>query len=202
MNPRLCALTLVAVFTLAGCSAPTTPQTASGPSAAAGATPTDGNAEQQLLSRLNLAGKTPQQIIEALDRDPRPRPLPLRASVRPDTLILSDGSTEATLPLTGDRSFYLSIAPYATKTHECYNHSLATCQGELVSEPVTVKITDGAGAVLVDATTTTYANGFVAFWLPRDITGTVTITADGKTGSVPIATRADSPTCLTTLKLS
>ena len=59
-----------------------------------------------------------------------------------------------------------------------------------------------AGVALVDAERTTYTNGFVSFWLPRNITGTITVAADGRTGSVPFATNSDSPTCLTTLKMT
>ena len=141
------------------------------------------------------------RVVEALDQDPRPRPLPLRASVRAREVILNEGGTEAALPLTSDR-FYLSVAPYRTRTHECYFHNLGTCQGELSGKPVHVTITDSAGQRLVDADATTYANGFVAFWIPQNTTGTVTVTADGLTGTVPFDSGADGATCLTTLKLS
>ena len=108
---------------------------------------------------------------------------------------------ETSVPLSGANEFYLSIAPFASQTHDCYFHSLATCKGELANTSVHVTITDAAGATLVDADATTYANGFVGFWLPRDISGTVTVTVDGKTGSVPFATGAEDATCLTTLQV-
>ena len=195
--PKPLALIVAALLViLAGCSnssGSTTPVTTSSPAV--------GNANE-LLTRLNLAGKSAQEVIETLDQDTRARPLPLRASVRADQVILSDETSQASLPIMGDRAFYLAIAPFMIKTHECFHHSLATCQGELVDKPVQVRIVDSAGAVLVDAERTTYTNGFVSFWLPGNITGTITVTADGKTGSVPFATNSDSPTCLTTLKMT
>lgn len=194
--PKALALVVAALLVLAGCSnssGSTTPVTAS--NAAVGGA-------NDLLSRLNLAGKSAEEVIEALDQDARPRPLPMRASVRPDQVILSDETSQASLPIIGESAFYLAIAPFVTKTHECFYHSLATCQGELVNKPVRVRIVDSQGAVLIDAERTTYTNGFVSFWLPRNITGTITVTADGRTGSVPFATNSDSPTCLTTIKLA
>jgi hypothetical protein len=58
------------------------------------------------------------------------------------------------------------------------------------------------GAVLVDESRTTFANGFVGLWLPRDFTGTLKITADGKTAESKVSTAEDAPTCLTTLRLT
>jgi hypothetical protein len=129
------------------------------------------------------------------------RPKDLKASVRPDELQLSDGDGQVTLRTPADR-FYLSIAPYRGKTHECYFHSLTTCQGELTAEDVHVKIVDTSGAVLVDKYTVTNANGFVGFWLPKGAFGTVEVTAEGGAGSQPFSTGADDPTCMTTLRLA
>lgn len=56
--------------------------------------------------------------------------------------------------------------------------------------------------VLVDETRTTFENGFTAFWLPRDIEGTLRVTYDGKTGAIDFATDQDAPTCLTNLQLT
>lgn len=199
------ALVAAGLIALSGCSAapaapaPTTP--AARPTTAAPAATTSADAAAVLAS-VGLTGLTGRQAVEKLDQDPTKRPLAFRASVRPDRLILNDGTREASLPLSGENSFYLSIAPYAARTHECFFHSLATCQGELVSKPVHVRIVDAAGTVLVDADATTYANGFVGFWLPANITGKVTVTTEGRTGTVPFATGPQDPTCLTTLKIA
>lgn len=172
---------------LVGCSA-----------AAESASPATSVSPQTMLAAHDLSGLTAEQVVERLDADPRARPLPLRGSVRPSEVILSDGKTETTLPI-GEK-FYLSIAPYVKDTHNCFNHNVGTCKGEMAKQTVRVTITSGS-ETLVDKDVETYANGFVGFWLPRNIEGTVTVTADGKKGSVPFATRADSATCLTTLKL-
>ena len=157
---------------------------------------------QALLASHGLAGKSTVDVIDALDRLPLDqRPADLRASVRPGALEVSDGDVQESLPIPGDR-FYLSIAPYATTTHDCFYHSLTTCKGELGGRNVHVLIKDDAGKVLVDEARTTFANGFVGFWLPRNIHGTSTVTYQGKTGQAELGTGRDDPTCLTTLKVA
>ena len=141
-------------------------------------------------------------IVEDLERlggDERPQDL--KVSVRPTELQLSDDDGQVTLRTPADR-FYLSIAPYRDKTHECYFHGLTTCQGELTAEDVHVKIVDTSGEVLVDQDTVTNANGFVGFWLPRGASGTVELTTEGGAGSQPFSTGADDPTCMTTLRVA
>ena len=69
-------------------------------------------------------------------------------------------------------------------------------------EDVEVRLVEeGTGSVVVGETKTVFDNGFVGLWLPKDITGTLRITHDGRTGEVPISTRDGDPTCLTTLRL-
>ncbi len=180
---------------LAGCSAlPTAaPTTSPAPVAA-----TAGAAE--FLARHNLTGLTTQQVIDRLDASEDDRTAGPVGSVRPDELELSDATGKATLPVPAD-TFYLSVAPYLTKTHDCFNHNLATCKGELANQVIHVTITDTSGATLVDKDVTTYANGFAGLWLPRNMAGTLTVTASGKKASSAIATGLGDPTCLTTLKL-
>ncbi|MDN5570814.1 MAG: CueP family metal-binding protein, partial [Propionibacteriaceae bacterium] len=161
----------------------------------------DPAARDEVLATLGVQGMSVEEAIEHLDQSDQARPQSYRGSVTGTQLILATSETNTTsLPMPEDR-FYLSIAPYETRTHDCFNHSLATCQGELVEQPVRVTITGEDGTVLVDEEATTYSNGFVAFWLPRHIGATVEVTADGKTGSTSIRTDDDSPTCLTTVQL-
>lgn len=119
-----------------------------------------------------------------------------------DHLLLTTDAGEATLPLPADL-FYVSVAPFAETTHECFYHSLTTCQGELVDTPVTLTVTDGDGTVVHTAETRTGANGFVGTWLPRGTTGTLSVTTeDGRTGQVNLGTSDDDPTCVTTLRVA
>jgi hypothetical protein len=153
------------------------------------------------LAEHRLSGDA-MSVVEDLERlggDERPRDL--KASVRPDELQLSDDEEQVNLRMPGDR-FYLSIAPYRDQTHECYFHSLTTCQGELASQDIHVKIVDASGVLLVNEATMTNANGFVGFWLAKGVSGTVQVAAGGKTGSRPFSTGADAPTCMTTLRLA
>ena len=190
------AVPLAAVLALSACSTPEVAETprdsasTAAPSVAAGA----------LLGAHGLEGKSGAEVVEALDRLDAQRPLPLAASVRYDEVLLSDGTTQAALPLDGDQ-FYLSLAPYETTTHECYFHNLGSCQGELADVEVRVRITTDSGEVLVDEDATTYANGFIGFWIPKDVAGTVVVTKDGKRAESRFSSDAEGPTCLTTLQL-
>lgn len=200
---RFLPLALAASLVLSACARDAAPDPAAGsaaPSAAPDApTPAavDGDA---LLADLGLAGLTGREIVDRLDRSTDARPLDLSASVREDAVVVGDGRSEVAVPL-GDE-FYVSVAPYVGTTHDCFFHSLAGCQGELVEEPVEVRVTDDAGTVLVEESTTTWTNGFVGFWLPRDVEGTIEVRHDGRAGSVAFSTAPGSPTCVTTLRLT
>ncbi|MBS4431019.1 hypothetical protein E2566_04565 [Pectobacterium punjabense] len=151
------------------------------------------------LAKQGLAGKTVEQIVDAIDRSPQARPLPYSASITSKELKLSDGQQQYSYAL-GDK-FYLSFAPYIQQTHPCFNHSLSGCQGELANTAFDVKITDKAGNVIVQKTLNSHQNGFVGVWLPRNIEGTINVTYQGRVASSPFATYSDSQTCMTTLPL-
>ncbi len=196
----LSSLGLALVVALAGCSgAPSGTDGTDGGTASSAAGAGDVEA---LLAPFGLQGAAGREIVDRLESDPQPRPLAVQASVREDHLVVGDGTTETTVPLPEDL-FYVSVAPFVSSTHDCFYHALGGCQGELPGEEVQVRITDGAGEVLVDETVTTQANGFVGFWLPRGVDGgTLEMTSDEGSGSVPLSTTPGSPTCLTTLQLA
>lgn len=169
---------------LAGCSS-------TGPSAPGG-----------ILAEHGLADKDAVQIIDQLDRlNVNDRPSDFKASVRPDELLLSDDDSQVALELPDDR-FYLSVEPYVTNTHDCFYHSLTTCKGELGGKDVRVTVTDEAGKVLLEDKSTTFDNGFLGLWLPRDVAGTIEMEYDDMKGKVDFSTDNDAPTCLTTLQLA
>ena len=64
-----------------------------------------------------------------------------------------------------------------------------------------VKVTDKKGDVLIQKPIKSYQNGFIGVWLPRNIEGTIEVSYNGKTASHAIATKDDSQTCLTELRL-
>ncbi|MDX2358379.1 CueP family metal-binding protein [Dietzia sp. PP-33] len=163
-------------------------------------------AKASLVEQHQLAGLDARQVIDQLDAMPvAERPDDLWASVEPGQLVLSDptGERAETVLAMPAEEFYLSVAPYETRTHDCYFHSLTTCLGEMSGEPVQVTVTDDAtGATIVDETRATYDNGFVGLWLPRDLEGTLTITRGDTSASSPVSTGDDDLTCLTTMQLT
>ncbi len=158
-----------------------------------------------VAAQYDLDGLEARQIIARLDTmEVDQRPGTLIASVRPDELTLTDTSTgqNDTIPMP-DEQFYLSVAPYERRTHDCYFHSLTTCLGEQAGESMQVTVTDSTtGRTIIDDTRTTFDNGFLGLWLPRDITGTISIEHEGRTATAPIATGDDDLTCLTSLQLT
>lgn len=158
-------------------------------------------AQSQLLAEQGLAGMGVREIIDYLDRLPvAQRPNDLIASVQHGQLVLNNQSEEIRLDLPENLS-YISVAPYATRTHECFYHSLTTCLGELGTEPVEVLIIDETGEVLVDEVAETFDNGFIGYWLPEDTAGTIEITHGGAVGSTAFSTAEDGATCVTDLRV-
>ncbi len=177
---------------LAGCA----PAAESAPSPSAGS-------QAELLAAYDLDTMDAVEIIDHLDQlETADRPADLIASVYPDELVLTDNRQEVTLDLPQNLS-YLSIAPYVEQTHDCFYHSLTTCQGELSNETIDVQITDNTtGDVVIDEQATTFDNGFVGFWVPSDINGTIEISHDGRTGTSDFTTTDDGATCITDLQLA
>ncbi len=166
----------------------------------AGCAPTQESGTGTPLSG-DLAEFDTRTLIDHLDRLPGPqRPTDLVASVRPAELVVSDGVTEDRQEIPDDE-FYLAFAPYVERTHDCFYHSLTTCQGELPNTAMHIRITDTHGEVLVDEARTTFDNGFIGVWLPRDITATLEVEHEGRSATTTIGTGAQDPTCLTTLQL-
>ncbi|MGC1214912.1 MAG: CueP family metal-binding protein [Micromonospora sp.] len=200
---RLLIATVTGALLLTGCTAGSDSRTATGPRAtgpAASSLPADG---KPLLAKYGLDGKSPVEVVDYLDRLARDkRPTDLMASVRPKELAISSGTEKVSLDLPPDR-FYLSVAPYVNRTHDCFYHSLTTCKGELAVQEVQVRIVDQTNdKVLVDEVRTTFDNGFVGFWLPRDIKGSLRVSYDGRVAETAISTGQDAPTCLTTVNLT
>lgn len=206
MMKRLITATAVSALLVAGCAGQAdTP--ASAPSPTQISTDRAGQQAREeavpLLAQYDLEGMDTVEVIDHLDRlGVEDRPADLIASVRPGELLMSADREEASLPIPEDR-FYLSVAPYVDQTHDCFYHSLTTCQGELAQKELDVQIVDEAsGKILVDETRKSFDNGFVGFWLPRDIEGTLEVRYDGRVGRTRISTGQNAPTCLTTLQLT
>lgn len=157
-----------------------------------------------VLEANELTGLSGQEMVNRLDALPlAQRPVDLMASVRANELVVSGpGIENESFALPADE-FYISIAPFVNQTHDCFFHSLTTCVGELQNQEVHVLIVDSAdGTVLVDEDTTTFDNGFVGYWLPKDIAAMATITHGDGAATAAIATGPEDPTCVTTIRLS
>lgn len=194
---RRLAIASASILTLVFASACGAP--AEGPATGA-ATANDGAATEAFLADYDLSGKSVAEIVETLDATNDDRETGPFGSVRPGELILTDEEREVRLPI--EDAFYLSVAPYLTGTHECYNHNLTSCQGELVEQEIGVTITGADGAEIFAGPATTGPNGFAGFWLPKDTSATLTIDYAGRTATTQVSTGAEDPTCLTTMQLA
>src|SRR5699024_10728080 len=141
-------LAAVAVLlTLSACTPAGEDQPAATPAAEQTSSP-DSAVAEEILAAHDLAGLDGPVLIDHLEALPvAERPEGLFASVRSDAVIVTgaDGR-EAAVPLDTDE-FYVSVAPFVDQTHECYFHSLTTCQGELSGEAFDVTFTGDDGTV-------------------------------------------------------
>ncbi|WP_101652873.1 CueP family metal-binding protein [Brevibacterium ihuae] len=193
MNVKRVAIAAATLsLVLAGCA----------PAADSEPSPSTGS-QAEFLNTYDLDDMDAVEIIDHLDQlETAERPADLIASVYPDELVLTDNRQEVVLDLPQNLS-YLSIAPYVEQTHDCFYHSLTTCQGELSNATVDVEITDSTtGDVVVDEQVATFDNGFVGFWVPSDINGTIEISYDGRTGASDFTTTDEGATCITDLQLT
>jgi hypothetical protein len=167
---------LVLVFA-AACSGKSDP-------AAAPASP-NGEKTKQMIEEFSSAKRTAKSV-----------------SAKTSELVVAenDGS-QTTYPMPKDE-FYLSIAPFVEHTHNCYNHNLATCKGELANKTVHVNVKDASGKVLVDKEVQTYQNGFLDLWVPRGEKVKVKVDYEGKSSEELLTTNENDRTCITTMKLS
>lgn len=188
IRPKMIVSAVLAALVLAGCAS--TPEPPPAPES------TSAVEQWAALEATELIDQ-----LEALPLDERPRDV--LASVRQDEVVVSspDGGQEISVPIEQDH--YLSIAPYVDQTHDCYFHSLTTCTGEMGGEELSVRIVDDrTGEVYVEETGRANDNGFVGFWLPRDVSATVTVTAAGRSAEASVVTGADDLTCLTSMQLT
>lgn len=193
----LASLSLAAALLLAGC-ADTSEQ------APAADSPVVSDSEEFLIEH-GLEGRELRELVDELDRTPLDqRSQEFASSITSETLILSDQNQQTVeIPLPED-FVYVSVAPYIAQTHECYNHNLTGCVGELQNEEITVSLIDSAtGEAVLDEVVQTYDNGFVGFWVPRNLEGTLTITHDGLRASEDFSTvGTGARTCITTMQLT
>jgi hypothetical protein len=204
MFPTKTAASLAALTLLLSLTACTGAGEADGASIDPGASAGLGDDADAILAKYDIeAPASATELIEHLQAQPlADRPEGLMASVRVDELLLASGDNEISLALPQDE-FHLSIAPYLTETHECFYHSLTTCVGELGEEDFHVTITDDASEkVLLEQDVTTFENGFFDVSLPAGLDITVLIDDGARSVELPLGTRADDATCVTTAKLT
>lgn len=118
-----------------------------------------------------------------------------------DIQAILPGNQKASIPL-GDE-FFISVAPYVKKTHECDFHVPTGCTGEMIGAKMHLKITDQeTGEVIKDEPVQIQKDGFLDLWLPRDKNFVFEFTYKGKKATEVLGTFEDSRTCVTTMKLS
>ncbi|SHM39475.1 CueP family metal-binding protein [Gracilibacillus kekensis] len=117
-----------------------------------------------------------------------------------DLIITEEEGQEKSYALPND-DFFVSIAPYEHTTHPCTIHSLTGCQGEMANTEFDVYIEDMDGNVVIDEPRTSFDNGFIDLWLPRDKSYKITIKHNDKVVESEISTFEDDGTCITTMQL-
>ena len=153
----------------------------------------------KILSQYGLLGLSATDMVESLEAQTINRD-EMVASISATQLTISTEDTVLTYPIPDDL-FYLSLAPYITKTHPCGTHNLVTCRGELKNQSFDVLIIDQEGNEWVNDTLSSHDNGFIGVWLPRGIQVVITVTYGQWSVTKSIETFDNSNTCLADLLL-
>src|SRR5690554_4109635 len=155
---------------------------------------------EDFLIRNDLQDMSVQEIVADLE-DKRDEPIGFQAGITSTKLLLSDEDDTIEMDLPNDL-FYLSVAPYINQTHPCDTHNLVTCQGELANVALHVLVTDSnTNDVIMNKEVSTYSNGFMGLWLPKDRTFTITVTYENLQSTKQVSTSEADNTCETTMRL-
>jgi hypothetical protein len=103
-----------------------------------------------------------------------------------------------TLP---DTAMYIAVAPYINTTHECSDHYMSSCSGELTEKTMKLTASDSNGIIYIDGNITTLKHGFFEIWLPRNKNVKLAISYNSLSGVEIISTNNNSRTCITTIQL-
>lgn len=122
--------------------------------------------------------------------------------VTPEAIHFRFASGEEVLVALPEDRMVISVAPYLVQTHPCTTHYMSGCQGELVGAPVHVRALLADGTVLIDEMRPTMANGFIDLWLPRDQSVALELTLEDSSVIGIVTTFPNSPTCITTMRLT
>lgn len=124
------------------------------------------------------------------------------ASITAHELIIIDQDGAKNIYDLPEDEFFVSIAPFITQTHDCFDHSLTGCQGELVEETFDIYLEDQKGNVLINDSMESFANGFIDLWLPRNETFHITIVFGDKKVESQFSTFSEDGTCITTMQVT
>ena len=131
--------------------------------------------EASFLWRNGLSGLNVKEMVEKLERVDSERG-DFSASITSHKLILADAVSSYAFDLPEDE-FYLSLAPYESKTHTCSIHSLVSCSGEKVEQTFFVNVKDSdTMETILEGSFETSVKGFLGLWLPRDKNATISVT--------------------------
>lgn len=122
------------------------------------------------------------------------------ATITPTELIVVEDKKELKYNLPKNE-FFVSIAPYITKTHPCTIHNLTGCQGELTNIVFDVVILNSDGEEIINEKISSKENGFIDLWLPRNEEFEIQLSYAGKSAKSIIKTRNNSNTCVTSIQL-
>ncbi|MFK5883520.1 MAG: CueP family metal-binding protein [Candidatus Izemoplasma sp.] len=156
--------------------------------------------KEDILVELGLGGLTAKEILNGIASN-EITISNYTISVTDDVLLINYDNKNISLEMPKDE-FYISVAPYIDMTHECFFHSPTECRAELSNESFYITLIDLEGNIVLDSYYESLNNGFIDFWLPRDIEGVLSITYGDLTSVKMISTFSGDATCETTFKLT
>ncbi len=156
------------------------------------------NENQDFLLRYNLEGMTIYEVIHELEVNNNDF-TGLTAVIKTNQLLLSDERGDFVI-IMPENEFYISIAPYINNTHPCIYHNMLTCQGDLTNQNLNVIITLNEEQI-INGEFTTYDNGFIGFWIPKNEEVEITIEYQHLFGVMHFVSNESASTCVTNMRL-
>jgi hypothetical protein len=97
--------------------------------------------------------------------------------------------------------FWLSVGPYQNNTHTCIDHNVLSCDAEFKGKNIMFHIKSQDSSFEMNGSGFTTSQGWLDLYLPKNQKYTAEFEVEGLKGSGILTTAADSPTCISTIRV-
>jgi hypothetical protein len=91
----------------------------------------------------------------------------IRASINHEEIKVIKNNQEYLIDLPSDL-FYIAFAPYINETHDCFNHNLTGCLGEIINQDIEVTVYNEDEDIIETKIMNTGQDGFIGLYLSSE----------------------------------